>query len=170
MWFFAPPSACTRLPWALAVRCTCSAIGVEPTKLTAATSGCSSSRSTAGLSPCTRLSTPSGRPASLASSTSRRVAEGSCALGLRTKVLPQARPAAVRARRYAVGRPPRRPLRQRGAAPRGERLRRRRDRAVHLGGVRERDLARLLPRRRVRHDAVAARRPLGDPAVDEVLD
>ena len=41
------------------------AIGVEPTKLTAAMSGCSSRRSTATLSPCTTLNTPSGRPAAL---------------------------------------------------------------------------------------------------------
>ena len=40
MWFFAPPSACTRLPAAAAVSYTCRAIGVEPTKLTARTSGC----------------------------------------------------------------------------------------------------------------------------------
>ena len=39
-----------------------SAIGVEPTKLTAAMSGCASSASTASLSPCTTLNTPSGRP------------------------------------------------------------------------------------------------------------
>src|SRR3546814_4310998 len=41
------------------------AMGVEPTKLSAATSGCSSKPSTTTLSPCTTLNTPSGRPACL---------------------------------------------------------------------------------------------------------
>src|SRR5215510_12859324 len=40
-----------------------SAIGVEPTKLTAWMSGLVRIASTASLSPCTTLSTPSGRPA-----------------------------------------------------------------------------------------------------------
>jgi hypothetical protein len=43
------------------------AIGVEPTKLTAAMSGCSRIASTATLSPWTTLNTPSGSPASLSS-------------------------------------------------------------------------------------------------------
>ena len=43
------------------------AIGVEPTNEIAATSGCSSSASTATLSPCTTLNTPSGTPASCSS-------------------------------------------------------------------------------------------------------
>ena len=38
-WFLAPPSACTRLPLALARSCTYLAIGVEPTNEIAATSG-----------------------------------------------------------------------------------------------------------------------------------
>ena len=63
-WFFAPPSAWTRLPAAVARSWTYFAIGVEPTKLTPATSGWSSSASTATLSPWTTLKTPSGRPAS----------------------------------------------------------------------------------------------------------
>ena len=41
------------------------AIGVEPTKLTAAMPGWSRMASTASLSPCTTVKTPSGRPASL---------------------------------------------------------------------------------------------------------
>ena len=41
------------------------AIGVEPTNDTALTPGCARSASTASLSPCTTLNTPSGRPASL---------------------------------------------------------------------------------------------------------
>jgi hypothetical protein len=38
-WFFAPPRACTRLPWAVALAWIARAIGVEPTKDTAETSG-----------------------------------------------------------------------------------------------------------------------------------
>ena len=30
MWFLAPPSACTRLPWAVPVSYTCRATGVDP--------------------------------------------------------------------------------------------------------------------------------------------
>ena len=66
------------------------AIGVEPTNETAATSGWSSSASTATLSPCTTLKTPSGRPACCHSSATSSDAEGSRSLGLRTNVLPQA--------------------------------------------------------------------------------
>src|ERR671914_2499486 len=66
------------------------AIGVEPTKLTAFTSGCSSSASTATLSPCTTLKTPLGTPASLSSSAVQIDAEGSFSDGLSTKVLPHA--------------------------------------------------------------------------------
>ena len=63
-WFFAPPRACTRLPFADARWCTYLAIGVEPTNDTAAMSGWSRIASTATLSPCTTLKTPSGSPAS----------------------------------------------------------------------------------------------------------
>src|ERR671916_3240490 len=66
------------------------AMGVEPTKDTAATSGCCSRASTAVLSPCTTLNTPSGSPASAHSSATSIDAEGSRSLGLRTNVLPQA--------------------------------------------------------------------------------
>ena len=65
-------------------------MGVEPTNEIAATSGWSSSASTATLSPCTTLNTPSGRPASAQSSASSIEADGSRSLGLRTKVFPQA--------------------------------------------------------------------------------
>ena len=67
------------------------AIGVEPTKLTAAMSGCSRIRSTATLSPWTTLKQPGGRPAVASSSASSIDAEGSFSLGLSTNVLPQAR-------------------------------------------------------------------------------
>jgi hypothetical protein len=47
-------------------------------------------RSTATLSPCTTLKTPSGTPASWRSWARKREAEGSFSDGLRTNVLPQA--------------------------------------------------------------------------------
>src|SRR3954447_25502965 len=65
-------------------------MAVDPTKDTALTSGCSSSRSTATLSPWATLKTPSGSPASFHSSAIQIAAEGSCSLGLRTTVLPVA--------------------------------------------------------------------------------
>src|SRR6266702_3126308 len=67
-----------------------SAIGVEPTNDSAATSGCSISASTATLSPFTTLNTPSGRPASFSSAASRSDADGSRSDGFSTNVLPQA--------------------------------------------------------------------------------
>src|ERR671931_2903143 len=66
------------------------AIGVEPTNEIAATSGCSSTASTATLSPCTTLKTPSGTPASFRSSAVQIDADGSFSDGLSTNVLPQA--------------------------------------------------------------------------------
>jgi hypothetical protein len=66
------------------------AMGVEPTKLTAFTSGCASRVSTASLSPCTTLNTPFGRPACVSNSAMNRLGEGSRSLGLRMKVLPVA--------------------------------------------------------------------------------
>src|SRR6476660_8156800 len=66
------------------------ATGVEPTNEIAATSGCSSSASTATLSPCTTLKTPSGTPACLSNSAVNTDADGSFSEGLRTNVLPQA--------------------------------------------------------------------------------
>jgi hypothetical protein len=89
-WFFAPPSAWTRFPLAVPRWWMYRAIGVEPTKLTAATWGESRIASTATLSPCTTLNTPSGSPARCQSSASRTDADGSRSLGLSTKVLPQA--------------------------------------------------------------------------------
>src|SRR6266545_901921 len=90
MWFFAPPSACTRLPVLVPFSYTYFAIGVEPTNDTAAMSGCSSTASTATLSPCTTLKTPSGTPASCSSSATYSDADGSFSDGFKTKVLPQA--------------------------------------------------------------------------------
>ena len=90
MWFLAPPRACTRLPLAVPFSYTYLAMGVEPTKLTALMSGCSRMASTATLSPCTTLNTPSGSPASAHSAASSSDAEGSFSDGLSTNVLPQA--------------------------------------------------------------------------------
>ena len=89
-WFFAPPRACTRLPAADARWCTYFAIGVEPTNDTAAMPGWSRIASTATLSPCTTLKTPSGSPASAYSRAKKFDAEGSRSLGLRMKVFPAA--------------------------------------------------------------------------------
>ncbi len=47
-------------------------------------------RSTAALSPCTTLNTPSGRPACFRRSARSSATDGSFSLGLRTKVLPVA--------------------------------------------------------------------------------
>src|SRR6476646_1469585 len=90
MWFFAPPNACTRLPCAAAVSYTYRAIGVEPTKLTARTSGWVRTPSTASLSPCSTVNTPAGSPASAHSAAIQFDADGSRSLGFRTKALPHA--------------------------------------------------------------------------------
>jgi hypothetical protein len=65
-------------------------IGVEPTNETAATPAWSSNASTASLSPCTTLNTPSGSPASAHSRATLVDTEGSRSLGLSTNVLPHA--------------------------------------------------------------------------------
>ena len=65
-------------------------MGVEPTKLTALMPGCARMASTATLSPCTTLNTPSGSPASAHSEASSREADGSFSDGLSTNVLPHA--------------------------------------------------------------------------------
>src|ERR671932_1555377 len=65
-------------------------MGVEPTKDTAAMSGCSSTASTATLSPCTTLKTPSGTPASCSRRATYSEADGSFSDGFSTNVLPHA--------------------------------------------------------------------------------
>src|SRR4051794_8248949 len=65
-------------------------MGVDPTNETAATLGESRIASTATLSPCTTLNTPSGSPARRQRSATSSETEGSRSLGLRTKVLPHA--------------------------------------------------------------------------------
>src|ERR1035438_728828 len=66
------------------------ATGVEPTKLTALTSGWWSRASTLALSPWMRFRTPGGSPASWRSSMARVGVSGTFSEGLRTNVLPQA--------------------------------------------------------------------------------
>ncbi len=89
-WLLAPPSACTRLPAAMPWACTYLAIGVDPTKETAATPGWARSASTASLPPWTTWNTPSGRPAFLYSPATKLAADGSRSLGLRMNALPVA--------------------------------------------------------------------------------
>src|SRR4026208_202747 len=66
------------------------ALGVEPTNEPAPIPGCSRIASTATLSPCTTLKTPSGRPASLSSSAVSSEADGSFSDGLGMKQFPHA--------------------------------------------------------------------------------
>src|SRR5690625_5877972 len=63
-------------------------MGVDPTKLTDVTSGCTSSTSTATLSPWTTLNTPLGRPACSSKRAINKAALGSHSLGFNIKVLP----------------------------------------------------------------------------------
>src|SRR5262245_21412273 len=67
-----------------------SATGVDPTKLTAATSGSVSNVSTATRSPLITLNTPGGKPASVKSSANRNGHDGSFSDGFNTKVFPHA--------------------------------------------------------------------------------
>ena len=88
MWFFAPPSACTRLPCPVpSRRCTSRSASSRRTR-PRRRPGASSSASTASLSPWTTLNTPSGRPASRHSSAIRAARDGSFSDGLSTTVLP----------------------------------------------------------------------------------
>ena len=90
-WFFAPPSACTRLPLrARLARARSSRSASSRRSDTASMSGWSRIASTATLSPCTTLNTPSGSPASAYSSAMKFDADGSRSDGLSTNVLPVA--------------------------------------------------------------------------------
>ena len=93
------------------------AIGVEPTNEIALTSGCASSASTASLSPCTTLNTPSGNPASLNSSASRIAVEGTFSDGFSTNVLPHAIATGIHPHRHH-----RRKIERRDAGAHAERL------------------------------------------------
>src|SRR6478735_643094 len=66
------------------------AIGVDPTNEIDCTSGLVRRPSTASLSPCSTVNTPSGSPASFHSLASQSDAEGSFSLGLRITELPAA--------------------------------------------------------------------------------
>ena len=88
---FPPSSSDTRLTVAAAPRMTRAPTSVEPVKLILATSGCSTRRSpTTRPGPTTTLRTPSGMPASRASSARRSADSGVSSAGLSTTVLPQA--------------------------------------------------------------------------------
>ncbi len=66
------------------------AIGVDPTNEIDCTTGLVSSPSTASLSPCSTVKTPSGRPASFHAAAIHSAAEGSFSDGLRMTALPAA--------------------------------------------------------------------------------
>ena len=84
-------SRVTRLIVPDALAMTSRPTAVEPVKATLATSGCSTSRVPAvGPFPTTTWKTPSGRPASSASSTSRTAVNGVSSAGFTTMVLPVA--------------------------------------------------------------------------------
>ena len=87
-----PSSSVTRLMVLAAPSMTCRPTSVDPVNPILATSGCAMSRSPATEpGPTTTLTTPSGIPASSASSEKRRAVRGVSSAGLRTTVLPQAR-------------------------------------------------------------------------------
>ncbi len=65
-------------------------VPVWPVNATRRTSGCATSASPVSGPPVTTLSTPGGRPASPASSATRRVVSGVVSAGLATTVLPAA--------------------------------------------------------------------------------
>jgi len=87
-WFLAPRLACTRAPRRVARAWMCSPAALEPTKEMARIAGASQMKLTASCAPWMTLSTPGGRPASLASSARRTVVDGSSSLGFMRQVLP----------------------------------------------------------------------------------
>ena len=89
---FPPSSKVTRLIVPDARAITSRPASVEPVKVTLATSGCSTRTvPTVVPRPTTTSSTPSGMPASRASSASRSAVSGVSSAGFTTTVLPQAR-------------------------------------------------------------------------------
>ena len=89
---FPPSSRVTRLIVPDARAITSRPISVEPVKATLATSGCSTSRVPTVLPlPTTTWNTPSGMPASRASSARRSADSGVISAGFTTMVLPVAR-------------------------------------------------------------------------------
>mmetsp|Transcript_41008 Transcript_41008/g.128583 ORF Transcript_41008/g.128583 Transcript_41008/m.128583 type:complete len:264 (+) Transcript_41008:658-1449(+) len=89
-WFFAPRLACTFLLWRVPRSKTWRPAASPPTKDTVLMRSSVQRKSTVSCVPCTTLSTPSGRPASLASSESSMAAPGSRSDGFITTVLPVA--------------------------------------------------------------------------------
>ena len=86
-----PSSSVTRLIVAAAPSITERPTSVEPVKPIFATSGCSTSRRPTTLpGPATTFTTPSGRPASSASSARRSAVSGVSSAGFSTTVFPQA--------------------------------------------------------------------------------
>mmetsp|Transcript_108572 Transcript_108572/g.324663 ORF Transcript_108572/g.324663 Transcript_108572/m.324663 type:complete len:403 (+) Transcript_108572:517-1725(+) len=88
-WFFAPMLACTRLPLAVPRAWMCWPAALPPTKEIARISGASQIKFTASCVPWMTFTTPSGTPASRASSTSLMAVSGTRSDGFMTKVLPQ---------------------------------------------------------------------------------
>mmetsp|Transcript_34434 Transcript_34434/g.93294 ORF Transcript_34434/g.93294 Transcript_34434/m.93294 type:complete len:202 (+) Transcript_34434:627-1232(+) len=87
-WFLAPRFAWTRLPLAVPLAWMCWPAALPPTNEIARISGASQMKFTASCPPWMTFTTPSGTPASLASSTSLRVVMGTRSEGLMTKVFP----------------------------------------------------------------------------------
>ena len=86
-----PSSSVTRLSVCAALAAIVRPAIVEPVKAIFATPGCATSAAPAvAPGPATTLSTPSGSPASSASSPRRNVDSGASSAGLRTTVLPAA--------------------------------------------------------------------------------
>ena len=87
-----PSSRVTRFTWSAQPRMICLPTSVDPVKQTLRTSGCVTKRSpTTEPLPGITVRTPSGRPASRASSPSRIAVIGVSSAGLSTTVLPAAR-------------------------------------------------------------------------------
>lgn len=92
---FPPSSRVTRFPDDVAERRTFSPVATDPVKLTLAQSGCAiSCCAISPPAPFTTLITPSGKPASLASSATRSSVSGVYSLGLMTMVQPHTSAAA----------------------------------------------------------------------------
>ena len=91
-----PSSRVTRLIVAAAPAAIARPTSVEPVKAILATSGCSTSRRPHSRpGPATTSTTPSGSPASRASSAKRSAVSGVSSAGLRTTVLPAASAGAI---------------------------------------------------------------------------
>ena len=90
-----PSSSVTRLSARPALAPISRPTAVEPVKAILSTPGWSTSAAPVSPSPVTTLRTPSGKPASSASSPRRRAESGVCSAGLRTTVQPAASAGAI---------------------------------------------------------------------------